>query len=202
MPAQSTALYLLHYFVVYFFLAFVWASIRVYRQTGLNPLVLPKDDTAFGLVGFYFKGVCVFLFIYLIAVACWPALHQPLAFVKPGWYQPLQWIGLVFLVGGLVITLVAQAQMSHSWRIGIDHNAKTELVTQGLFAHCRNPIFLSMLLALAGLLCLLPNGWSLLVFVVAYVLIQVQIRMEEAYLEGVHGSDYLAYKQRVRRLLF
>lgn len=202
MSAQSTALYLIHYFAIYFCLAFVWASIRVYRQTGQNPLVLPKDDTAFGLVGFYFKLVCVFIFVYLTGVAIWPVLHQPFVFVQTFVGPVLQWVGIALLGIGLVITLVAQAQMRNSWRIGIDHQAKTELVMNGLFSLSRNPIFLSMLMALAGLVCLLPNGWSLLIFVVAYVLIQVQIRMEESYLEGVHGNDYLAYKKRVARLIF
>ena len=37
---------LLGYFALYFFFGFVWRSILVFRQTGINPIVLPATDDA------------------------------------------------------------------------------------------------------------------------------------------------------------
>jgi protein-S-isoprenylcysteine O-methyltransferase Ste14 len=90
--------------------------------------------------------------------------------------------------------------MKNSWRIGIDHDSKTELVTTGLFKYSRNPIFLGMLLSMVGLFFTTPNALTLIFLIVGYILIQIQIRLEEAYLEKDHGEVYKAYKKKVRRL--
>ncbi len=36
---------------------------------------------------------------------------------------------------------------------------------------------------------------------ILYVLIQIQIRLEEEFLTSQHGQKYLTYKQKVRRLI-
>ena len=43
------------YFIIYFGIAFVLKSLIVAKRIGKNPLVLPKDDSAYGLIGYYFK---------------------------------------------------------------------------------------------------------------------------------------------------
>ena len=89
--------------------------------------------------------------------------------------------------------------MSKSWRIGIDATEKTELVTTGLFSYSRNPIFLGMLLSLLGLLLIVPDAFTLMFFVVGFILMDVQIRLEEEYLQRMHGSAYSNYKEKTRR---
>ncbi len=39
------------YFVIYFGVAFVLKSVVVAQRIGKNKLVLPKDDSAYGLIG-------------------------------------------------------------------------------------------------------------------------------------------------------
>jgi protein-S-isoprenylcysteine O-methyltransferase Ste14 len=41
------------------------------------------------------------------------------------------WIGAVVLAIGTALKMTAQAQMGASWRIGIDADAPSELVTRG-----------------------------------------------------------------------
>ena len=43
------------------------------------------------------------------------------------------------------------------------------------------------------------TGWLFLIL--GYVLIQIQIRLEEEFLTKEHGQEYLNYKQKVRRLI-
>jgi hypothetical protein len=43
------------------------------------------------------------------------------------------------------LTVIAQFAMAESWRIGVDPNERTPLVTTGAFAMVRNPIFTAML---------------------------------------------------------
>jgi protein-S-isoprenylcysteine O-methyltransferase Ste14 len=91
--------------------------------------------------------------------------------------------------------------MKNSWRIGIDTVTKTELVTTGLFRISRNPIFFGMIISLFGLFLTTPNALTGLFLIIGYVLIQIQIRLEEDFLTEQHGKKYSEYKQKVRRLI-
>ena len=51
----------------------------------------------------------------------------------------------------------AQWQMGESWRIGVDPAERTGLVTAGVFARIRNPIFTAMVIAAAGFTLLVAN---------------------------------------------
>ena len=61
--------------------------------------------------------------------------------------------------------------------------------------------FLGMRLNLLGLFLVLPNAVTLVILVLGDVLIQIQVRLEEAYLSQVHGEQYQSYCQQVRRWL-
>lgn len=89
--------------------------------------------------------------------------------------------------------------MRESWRIGIDEENKTELVTNGFFAISRNPIFLGRMIANIGLFLVLPNAFTLLIIALSTVSINTQIRLEEEFLEQEFGEQYQEYKTKVRR---
>jgi protein-S-isoprenylcysteine O-methyltransferase Ste14 len=110
-------------------------------------------------------------------------------------------VGWVLLFAALAWLLAAQVQMGASWRIGIDSQHRTALVQGGLFAISRNPIFLAMRVTLLGLFLVLPSAATLSLLVAGEILMQVQVRLEEEHLASLHGAEYAAYCQRVRRWL-
>ncbi|UBV44410.1 isoprenylcysteine carboxylmethyltransferase family protein (plasmid) [Deinococcus taeanensis] len=183
------------------FFAFVWRSVAVWRQTGHNPYVLPADDTLQGFVGRSMAGLLGALLLGAFTLALVPgaAVH----------FAPFPWLGVravqaagwSLMLLGLGLTLLAQAQMGHAWRIGLNDAVRTALVQRGLFARSRNPIFLAMRLNLLGLFLAVPNAWSLSLLVAGELLMGVQVRLEEAYLSRVHGPAYAAYQARVPRWL-
>ena len=91
--------------------------------------------------------------------------------------------------------------MSKSWRIGIDEKHKTELITKGIFSISRNPIFLGMILTVFGLFLIIPNAITFFLALATYFIIQIQIRLEEEFLEKQHGEIYKNYKKTVKRLI-
>lgn len=199
---MNTQYFLLIYFVVYLAVAFVWRSVAVYRATGINPVVLPSDDSAHGYIGRAFKLTFVVLALVVIVHTWWPgwlAYAGPISWVSRVAYLPEA--GAALLVLSLVWVAVAQANMGTSWRVGIDEEHKTELAQNGLFRVSRNPIFLGMRATLLGFFLLLPNAVTLAVLLAGEALIQVQVRLEEAHLLGLHGEAYEAYKTKVRRWL-
>lgn len=114
----------------------------VAKRIGKNPLVLPSDDSAQGLVGFYFKITLIGIFMYVLANSFLPNLYDIFLPIKPFQSQGLIYLGIGLLIFSLMWTLIAQKDMKDSWRIGIDTEMKTKLITTGLFRISRNPTFL------------------------------------------------------------
>ena len=194
-------LLLLASFGLYVMLALVWPTVRLWRQTGAIAYVLPASDDAYGFVSTCMKVLIGVLFAYLIVQLAWPALPRhlgPLAALQsPGW-RAAGWTALAL---ALAWTLAAQAQMGASWRIGIDTSMPTPLVRRGLFTISRNPIFLGMRVALAAPVCIQPNALTLALFLSGDLVIQFQVRLEEAFLAQQHGQAYAQYCLAVRRWL-
>ena len=189
------------FFIAYFIVGFVWPSVRTYKQTGINPITFGKTDNAHDFIGRWFKWM--FILVLIATVGYWVG-DSAYQYLMPAHFliQPsIQWIGVALCIISLVWTVIAQWQMGQSWRIGIDQQHKTELKTSGLFAVSRNPIFLGMITTLIGYFLVLPNAVTLFVATAGYLLIQIQIRLEEEFLRSQHGMIYEQYMQTVRRIL-
>lgn len=117
--------------------------------------------------------------------------------------HPGVWVtGALLTAAGTVATVLSQLHMGTSWRIGVDADERTDLVTSGLFAQVRNPIFTFMAATGLGLALMTPNVVSLGGWVLLVVALQLQVRVvEEPYLRAVHGDDYAAYAARVGRFI-
>ena len=78
----------------------------------------------------------------------------------------------------------------------------TALLTKGVFAYSRNPIYLGFCFLVSGIALYLNTVWLLLsLFPSVWLLMRWVISKEERYLEQRFGEHYLCYKQRVRRWL-
>jgi protein-S-isoprenylcysteine O-methyltransferase Ste14 len=199
MPDQNTLL--LIYFVAFFLLAFVIRSVLVYRSTGINPLVLQRTQDAYGYVGTAFKVLMLVCAAVVTLLAFVPHAANWLGEIAPLEITSIKGLGWFCLVVSLLWMLIAQSQMGASWRIGIDSANRTELVSKGLFTISRNPIFLSTRVALLGFFLVAPNAATLALLAAAEVIIQVQVRLEEKHLLGLHGLAYEQYCSKVPRWL-
>jgi protein-S-isoprenylcysteine O-methyltransferase Ste14 len=66
-------------------------------------------------------------------------------------------------------------------------------VKKGLFKFSRNPIFLGMLVSLLGVMLVAMNTLNVFNFILTYVLISIQIRLEEEYLNKAMKDEYSQY---------
>ena len=198
---MRTEVYLFLFLLVYFFFVFFLRSYLLWKRTGINPLTFSKSDDAHGYNGKVFTFISLLEFVVVFIYAFKNEWYQ---YLLPFWYLEhdyLKYIGWGLLVLSLILVWVAQSQMANSWRIGIDENNKTELVTTGLFSISRNPIFLGIMIANVGLLLIIPNAFTLLIVSLSTVSINTQIRLEEDFLEKSHGAEYADYCTNVRRWL-
>jgi protein-S-isoprenylcysteine O-methyltransferase Ste14 len=182
---------------VYFLIALVLPTIRVWHKNRIWPLVFHREANPMA------RAMGLIFGAFLIALMVWAILYWRLdpqaigIWGAPDWVAGLGWL---FIACGTVITVAAQGQMGAAWRIGID-DRPTDLIANGLFALSRNPIFSGMIFTLMGAVLVAPAVWSVLFTSVTIVLIAVQTRFEERHLVELHGEKYIAYAQQVGRFL-
>jgi protein-S-isoprenylcysteine O-methyltransferase Ste14 len=111
-------------------------------------------------------------------------------------------VGAGLAVAALLATFGAQLAMGDAWRIGVDRDQRSRLVTDGPFSFVRNPIFSGMLAFFAGIALLVPNAAAVAGWLLLFVALELQVRLvEEPHLMHVHGQAYAGYAARVGRFL-
>ncbi|HVY55791.1 MAG TPA: isoprenylcysteine carboxylmethyltransferase family protein, partial [Thermodesulfobacteriota bacterium] len=76
----------------------------------------------------------------------------------------------------------------------------TTVLTDGIYAYSRNPMYAGLILFLVAVSILLNNLW-ILIFTPVFIAVMRKgvIEREELYLEEKFGEEYTDYKKRVRR---
>jgi protein-S-isoprenylcysteine O-methyltransferase Ste14 len=109
-------------------------------------------------------------------------------------------IGLAALGGTSVF--LAQLGMGASWRIGVDREARTDLVTGGWFSVVRNPIYSAMIVGWVGFALMVPTWLAFAAAALIALGLELLVRaVEEPYLTRTHGESYRAYASRVGRFV-
>ena len=76
----------------------------------------------------------------------------------------------------------------------------TALVTDGVFGHTRNPLYVGISVALCGVALIFDLDWVVLLILPSCLLLHFAVvRREEIYLEQKFGDAYRHYKARVPR---
>jgi len=108
-------------------------------------------------------------------------------------------VGAVLTLLGILGLVVGQGQLGRSWGIGLDRTMRPGLRTNGLYAFCRNPIYVSFWFWALGDVLLLPTWLSLTALVVFTIVLWSYIVEEEKYLSHAYGDAYFAYQHHVGR---
>ncbi|MGP8270317.1 MAG: methyltransferase family protein [Terracidiphilus sp.] len=111
------------------------------------------------------------------------------------------WVGALFCLAGLIFVFFSLVSFGKSFRVGIDTDQPDKLVTTGIFAISRNPIYVAFGFILLGQFLLFPN-WILLIYLFAGLwLFHRQVLREEIFLRAHYGEQYSEYSSQVRRYL-
>jgi protein-S-isoprenylcysteine O-methyltransferase Ste14 len=111
-------------------------------------------------------------------------------------------IGVVLAATGITLTFLAQLAMGDAWRIGVDPEEQTSLVTGGPFRLVRNPIYSAMIPTVLGLALMVPSALAIAGLLALAIGLELQVRfVEEPHLLRVHGDEYAGYAARVGRFL-
>jgi len=111
-------------------------------------------------------------------------------------------VGVALMVAGGALARSFFRAFAHAGTPVSPYSTPTKLVTTGAYRLSRNPGYLGMALAYAGIAVVAGALWALAPLVVVLALIDrgVIVR-EERFLERNFGEDYLRYRRRTRRWL-
>jgi protein-S-isoprenylcysteine O-methyltransferase Ste14 len=150
------------------------------------------------------------VFVPLVALWCallWLGLARaegPFAvpaFARGGAFYPaLRWAAATGAVASLVLTVRCWRRMGRAWRMDIS-DRNTTLITDGLFARIRHPIYAFGIAMMIATAIVLPTPSMLLLAVVHVVWMNIKARTEEAHLARLHGDAYARYVERTGRFL-
>jgi len=179
---------------VLLFVGLVITRILLMRRAGLKAVYFANIDKKDFLIPPF-----AFLYIYIVIAA---PLRLP-AVSKQEFFrsQALSWVGVFLCLSGLLLFLVSLFSFGRSFRVGIDTDKPGKLVTTGVFASSRNPIYVAFWTIMLGQFLIFPN-WILLVYLPgAAWLFHRQVLREEEFMGRHYGEEYVEYCKRVRRYL-
>lgn len=109
-------------------------------------------------------------------------------------------IALVLIIAGFLLIAIAAVSFRRAKTHIEPWKPTTAIITNGIFAYSRNPIYTGMVLGYAGLSLLADSVLSLAALPIAIAIMHYGVILrEEHYLEVKFGQLYRDYKARVRR---
>jgi len=104
-------------------------------------------------------------------------------------------VGVVCLLG----TIGCWVRMGKNWRMGVVSDQGTELVTDGLYARIRHPIYAFSVLLMLCSVVIVPTILMMAIAIIHVVLVILKARHEERFLHSTHGERYAEYCRRTGR---
>lgn len=149
---------------------------------------------------FFFKyRNLVFIFLYLALFIPSRPLFSPATFGSGYYWWPI--------ITGLLVTVAGQ--LIRGGTIGLSYIIRggaegkvyaSNLVTTGIFNHCRNPLYVGNILMLLGVGVLSNSLLYVALFIPLFIFVyQAIVLAEENFLRGKFGEDYEDYCSRVGR---
>lgn len=163
----------------------------------VNPITLRVKKR--GLQGLVELALFVNVNLWAAAVvihAVVPGLLSRLGWLGyPVWSTHVtRYVGLILIGLAFAILIPGQLALGTAWRLGIDEKHPGELVTHGIYAMTRNPIYLFFDLYFVGTF-LLNSTWFFALSAAFTVLnLHYQILNEEQYLDQIYGAAYQTYR--------
>jgi protein-S-isoprenylcysteine O-methyltransferase Ste14 len=138
---------------------------------------------------------------FALAILLMIGLHfvLPIVWILP-W--PFSLLGVVPMLAGILLAIWGERRFQRAGTAVRPFAPSSALVGDGPFRFSRNPMYLGMLLVLAGLFLLLGTLGPLVVLPAFFGLLQRRFVVpEEAHLRTHFGARYEDYRRRVRRWL-
>lgn len=108
--------------------------------------------------------------------------------------------GIAIVILGAILMALGLREFHRAGTDFKPYRPTTRIIVTGPFRYTRNPLYLSLTLVYAGIAIAMGGAWAIILLIPVLAAIRYGvIAREERYLERKFGSEYLRYKESVRR---
>lgn len=152
-------------------------------------------------IKYYFSktGILISLFAFAFLVLNYlSGMYFPLPY--SGFDELMGLAGLLIFIAGSLIAIWAKVTMGKYWSPPVSHDQKRQnkLMKHGPFKYSRNPIYVGIIMILAGYGIAIQSYFTFLAIIPIYYFYNSVLK-EEKNLEKVFKEEYLKYKKEVPR---
>jgi len=161
--------------------------VRHTQKHGKNPNVLPVEEE-----GLLSRSIMLPTLIVWNTIVWYTPTHALL-------FPTLLPYATYTAVAALILSFYCWYYMGQHWRIGINPDEKTKLLTEGPFKYNRHPIYSLQILLMLATLASLQTVAALLLAGVHFALFYFEAYREEKFALQVHKEEYRKYMNRTGR---
>jgi protein-S-isoprenylcysteine O-methyltransferase Ste14 len=135
--------------------------------------------------------IAVPTFVYLIISIIIDQLKYPIFKISQNYSFALFITGIILIITGIMVVINIARKLRKSFASGL-------LMTDGLYAYFRNPMYTAYLFFIIPGIAFLFNSWLVLTTIILnFILFQIFIREEYNYLAERFGEKYKSYLNKV-----
>jgi protein-S-isoprenylcysteine O-methyltransferase Ste14 len=142
--------------------------------------------------------------IYAASAGLAVVLHQlsPLPWFSSPFDVALRWLGIALIAAAITIDIAAVIAFRRHNTTILPNKATSRLITNGIFALSRNPIYVGNTLLLTGAGLAFGIAWMVIAVPVAvFAVTKLAIEREEMHLAANFDQDWQDYRARTPRWL-
>ncbi|MGM0579436.1 MAG: methyltransferase family protein [Bacteroidota bacterium] len=138
-------------------------------------------------------SILAVLFIFFMGSTIPPEFFLPKG-------QVTKSIGLIITTFGFLLAKLAFKPISFSQFLGIKKEEEPELITHGIYARMRHPLYTALILGLVGFVIFNPTYTHLVHAICIMIYLFIGIHYEEKRLIARFGEEYMKYKEQTPML--
>jgi protein-S-isoprenylcysteine O-methyltransferase len=113
----------------------------------------------------------------------------------------VEWAGVALTAAGIGLAILARITLGRNWSGRVTVKQAHELIRRGPYALIRHPIYTGMILGLLGAAVDVARVGALLGVALAVLGLRMKWGIEEQFMVGQFGAEYLDYKRHVKALI-
>ena len=153
-----------------------------------------RGPREFALLTASLTGLGIVPFVYVVA-------HFP-RFADYPLIPALSYLGIAVELTSLWLFYRSHSDLGHNWSVSLDLRERHTLVTTGVYALVRHPMYAGFWLMALGQALLLPSYVAGPAGLIGFgVLFFGRVTREEAMMIGAFGDEYRAYMRRTARVV-
>jgi protein-S-isoprenylcysteine O-methyltransferase Ste14 len=185
-----------------FLLVLVGRALSLRLTANINPIAIGRGKRGLRFIFelYAFAGLAIWITeLLLYSLHCsFRVFPSPLHTLLIG-STTAKLAGVTLVSLGFVIFVLAFVSFGDSWRVGFDVKTPGKLVTTGIFAFTRNPIYVFLILWFIGIFLINGTLIFLIFALLAIAHLHYQIRQEEKFCTQLYGPAYEDYCARTGR---